>query len=119
MQAALPQTRVLLTSRYALNYIFLGVICFLFRPSFNSTRFAYSELEGVCSTCNLWMPHTCTDPCRSASHKSRTDVGVPLSWLQEGRRISKAYRTTLGIRCLVVSNILFGVANLQATASCV
>ncbi len=36
--------------RYALNYIFLGVICFLFRPSFNSTRFAYSELEGACST---------------------------------------------------------------------
>ena len=32
--------------RYALNYLFLGVICFLFRPSFNSTRFAYSELEG-------------------------------------------------------------------------
>ena len=26
--------------------MFLGVICFLFRPSFNSTRFAYSELEG-------------------------------------------------------------------------
>ena len=33
--------------RYALNYLFLGVICFLFRPSFNSTRFAYSELEGA------------------------------------------------------------------------
>ena len=38
-----------LSCRYALNYIFLGVICFLFRPSFNSTRFAYSELEGACS----------------------------------------------------------------------
>jgi hypothetical protein len=31
---------------YALNYLFLCVICFLFRPSFNSTRYAYSELEG-------------------------------------------------------------------------
>ena len=31
---------------YALNYVFLAAICFLFRPSFNSTRYAYSELEG-------------------------------------------------------------------------
>lgn len=31
---------------YALNFVFLVVICFLFRPSFNSTRYAYSELEG-------------------------------------------------------------------------
>ena len=40
---------ILLLHRYALNYMFLGVICFLFRPSFNSTRFAYSELEGISS----------------------------------------------------------------------
>lgn len=32
---------------YALNFVFLVVICYLFRPSFNSTRYAYSELEGV------------------------------------------------------------------------
>ncbi|KAK9909695.1 hypothetical protein WJX75_006282 [Coccomyxa subellipsoidea] len=31
---------------YTLNFVFLLVICFLFRPSFNSTRYAYSELEG-------------------------------------------------------------------------
>lgn len=34
---------------YALNYVFLAAICFLFRPSFNSTRYAYSELEGAVS----------------------------------------------------------------------
>lgn len=32
---------------YTLNFVFLVVICFLFRPSFNSTRYAYSELEGA------------------------------------------------------------------------
>lgn len=31
---------------YVLNFGFLCAICFLFRPSFNSTRYAYSELEG-------------------------------------------------------------------------
>lgn len=31
---------------YVLNFVFLCAICFLFRPSFNSTRYAYSELEG-------------------------------------------------------------------------
>jgi len=29
------------------NLFILCIICFLFRPSFNSTRYAYSELEGA------------------------------------------------------------------------
>ena len=49
------RNNILLLHRYALNYMFLGVICFLFRPSFNSTRFAYSELEGI-SSLNQFMP---------------------------------------------------------------
>jgi len=29
------------------NLFFLCIVCVLFRPSFNSTRYAYSELEGA------------------------------------------------------------------------
>ena len=33
--------------RHIQNLFFLSIICFLFRPSFNSMRYAYSELEGT------------------------------------------------------------------------
>ncbi len=31
---------------YMLNFMFLAIIAFLFRPTSTSTRYAYSELEG-------------------------------------------------------------------------
>ena len=53
------EQHILMLHRYALNYMFLGVICFLFRPSFNSTRFAYSELEGISSLKQFTLPTPC------------------------------------------------------------
>ena len=39
---------------HVLNFIFLCVIAFLWRPSAHATRFAYSALDGMCfSTCSL------------------------------------------------------------------
>lgn len=32
---------------YILNFVFLTVMCALFRPSNYATRFAYTEVEGV------------------------------------------------------------------------
>lgn len=35
---------------YILNFVFLVIIAFLFRPSATSTSYAYSELEGAIAT---------------------------------------------------------------------
>lgn len=52
---------------HVLNFIFLCVIAFLWRPSAHATRFAYSALDGMYfSTCSL--SKDCSD--------------VPAAWLE-------------------------------------
>lgn len=36
---------------HVLNFVFLGALCFLFRPSPLSTRFSYTDLDGRPSHC--------------------------------------------------------------------
>ena len=35
---------------HVLNFVFLGILCFLFRPSFQSNRYSYTELDGAYSS---------------------------------------------------------------------
>ena len=57
--------------RHVQNFCFLSIVCFLFRPSFNSTRYAYSEHEGT--PCPHGYPsHT---PCLEKGKHSKTTPG--------------------------------------------
>lgn len=49
--------------RHIQNLFFLSIICFLFRPSFNSTRYAYSELEGTPPSRPSWAMHPAWKGC--------------------------------------------------------
>lgn len=75
---------------HVLNFIFLCVIAFLWRPSAHATRFAYSALDGTyCSTCSLVnlfglaMLHFCD--CICGMSKDCSDVHAASSdhhWLE-------------------------------------
>ena len=62
---------------HILNFVFLCVIAFLWRPSANSTRFAYSALEGMQSI--LWTHISQGIKCLSAFTNLKQGLGYPLT----------------------------------------